>query len=198
MPVHYSLIDIVDVQKVLRARGWAFQQERGIGLRLTKPDPNPANVYKTTGKRKRVAMAAVSREHLLEILAKSHTIEEAVEQIEAISTGAQLQPSFGRAGGAGVSTEVVEKLLTQRVQNAVSQHTEQMDRVVADQAAQIEQLQAQLKQAQQKRGPGRPKGSKNKAKGKAVPRGTQDDEPELTEEQQAAYERAMGNARNDS
>lgn len=223
MPQVVTKLEQHKVNAVLRARGWAFNRQAGIGLRLTKQDDkNPA--FKSTGKKRRILMTPISRAHLDEILSYSRNIQEAVEQIEAISIGAQLAPQFAHPGAnspaPGMDPQVMEKLLTQRMENEISKVTERMQAETQSKldaaAEKLAALEAKLAEAEAM--PPTPQENANKraskAKGKKAskkattrkqPKGgildrikqqklDENGDPVLTPEQEADYAKAMGAA----
>lgn len=131
-----------------------------------------------------IPMTPVSSAHLEEILSRSRDIKEAVEQIEAISIGAQLSPNFGGGGSSGLDPEVQERLITQRVENEVARVAERAQAAIAQQQAEIEALKEKLAKETGKKKPG-PKPGKKRSSVVAKAKAKLDDEPELTEEQEA-------------
>ena len=197
MPQILSKLDQNVVFEALRRRDWAFHSQGGVGLRLTKADPNPENKFKTTGKRKRILMTPISKAHMEDILHQSRNVEEAVRQIEAISLGAQLAPEFAGGGNnkaAGVDPAVYEKLLTQRIENEVSKVAEKYQRETERLKTQNEALAAKLEAL------AKPKkvatGKRKQPKGGVLARVKKqtEDEPELTPEQQKLLAQVMGGA----
>ena len=215
MPQVVTKLEQHKVNAVLRARGWAFNRQAGIGLRLTKQDDkNPA--FESTGKKRRILMTPISRAHLDEILSYSRNIQEAVEQIEAISIGAQLAPQFAHPGASGpapgMDPQVMEKLITQRMENELAKATERMQAETQSKldaaAEKLAALEAKLAEAEAMP-PSKAKAVKKKASKKATtrkqPKGgildrikqqklDENGDPVLTPEQEADYAKAMGAA----
>jgi len=206
MPQILSKLESHRVNEILRRRGWAFHRQSNIGLRLTKKDPNPENVFKSTGQRKRILMTPISRVHLDEILTVSRNLQEAVEQIEAISIGAQLSPEFAHMsanGAAGVSPAVMEKLLLQRMENEMAKITEANQAKLDAAEKKMAALEAKLEKAQETPKAAKPKkvpGERKQPKGGVVERLKRQQEmdengdPVLTVAQEAEMAKAMVNA----
>lgn len=193
MPHTYVEVDFEELLPILVRQGYQLHNNRNAGIQLTRPDPNPANRFRTTGEPRRILMHPVSREHYTAIMRRSHNAQEAAQQIIAISTGAQLGPQFAyESSGTSIDAEAIERIVSTRAANEVSAVTEGISKLMSEQQRRIEELEERLaKQSKPvpvgKRGPGRPKGSKNK------PKSEKSDEPELTPEQEAEYNRIMGN-----
>lgn len=186
MPQILTSLELHLVVDALRKNGWAFHSQSGVGLRLSKADPNPEAVFKQTGRRKRQLMVPISKHHLKEILMQSRNVKEAVEQIEAISIGVQLAPEFGHTGNAvaGVDPAVYERLLSQRIENEMAKRDASRDKVISELQAANERLEEKLMALKASA----PKGKKQPVKSK---QSEVEDEPELTEEEQKLLEQAM-------
>jgi hypothetical protein len=198
------------VNAVLRQRGWAFNRQSGIGLHLTKPDPS-GKVFETTGRPYRMLMTPVSRAHLDEILSYSRNIKEAVEQIEAISIGAQTAPMFMHPGavgsGPGMDPAVMEKLMTQRLENEMAKLGVATQTKLDAAQKKLEELEAALKAATQPAPKAGKKASK-KAATRKQPKGgvvarlaartspdlDENGDPILTPEQEKELAQVMGTA----
>lgn len=138
-----------------------MNRDSRVGLQLTKPD-NSQPSFKS-GRKKRQLMTPVSPEHLKEILNYSRDVNEAVMQIEAISTGAQLAPTLrgGAQGGGGqVDMAALEKIILQRVDNEIAQREEKVAAERAQQNARIVELEKQLEEASKPKTAGRKKAAK--------------------------------------
>lgn len=149
MPSIKDKINLSDVQAILRGRGYAFHSQRGVALRLTKANPNKR--FKETSKPYRDLMVAIRGSHLDEILAYSHNDKEAADLIEKLSTGAILAPSFPhRQGGSGIDPEMLEKLVSKRIEGEVAKLVSQSAAAQAEQQAKIAKLEAALAEAEAK------------------------------------------------
>lgn len=193
MPQILSRLDSDSVYEVLRKRGWGFHAQSGVGIRLSKKDPNPDNTFKTTGQRKRQLMVPISRPHLEEIMTQSRNISQAVQQIEAMSVGAQLEPDFNTGTGSSKSIDpaLYEKLISQRIENEMAKVTEQSDKQMEALRRKNEQLEAKLEQMKASTAKNQP-GKRKQPKGGVLEKIRQiDPEPELTPEQQAALDAVM-------
>lgn len=176
MAVKAPAISDNEVRAILRKKKYSFHGNRLAGIHLARKDPDPRKRFKTTGQPRVILMVPVSIKHYHEILAKSHSAEDAAEQVEAISTGRQLAPNFG--GGNGIDSGVIETMVANRVGNEVARVTDTLARENAELRAKLDEVIESTKKAPEaapKRG--RPKGSKNK-------KPADDDEPELTPEQE--------------
>tara|TARA_R110000782_G_scaffold50647_5_gene109681 strand:+ start:3548 stop:4036 length:489 start_codon:yes stop_codon:yes gene_type:complete len=156
-------------------------------------------------------MTPVSRVHLDEILSYSRDIKEAVEQIEAISIGAQTAPMFmhpGAAGAApGMDPAVMEKLMTQRLENEMAKLGEATQAKLDAAQKKLEELEAALKAATQPAPKAGKKASK-KAATRKQPKGgvvarlaartspdlDENGDPILTPEQEKELAQVMGTA----
>tara|TARA_R110002126_G_scaffold291760_1_gene457040 strand:- start:31392 stop:31859 length:468 start_codon:yes stop_codon:yes gene_type:complete len=96
-------------------------------------------------------MTPVSKIHLDEILSYSRNLQEAVEQIEAISVGAQLAPQFAHPGAAGAAPgmdpQVMEKLMNQRIENEMAKLKEANQAQLDEANAKLEKMEAALAKA---------------------------------------------------
>ena len=183
---------------ILVRQGYQLHNDRTCALRLTRPDPNPANRFRTTGEPRRILMHPISREHYSAIMRMSKDPVEAAQQVIAISTGAQLAPQFQyQQSAAPIDPEVLERMVENRTANQVAAVTSQLNRIIQEQAQRLQDLEDRLNAkpaVAEKRKPGRPKGSKSK-RVSAVEESAAilGDEPELTPEQEAQFQRVMGN-----
>lgn len=207
MPQVVTKLELHRVNDVLRNRGWAFHSQSGIGLRLTKADPSENGKFKT-GRHKRILMTPVSKDALDEILKYSRDIRQAVEQIEAISIGAQLKPELNNSGDSGgMDPKVMEKLITQRIENEMAKLGEANQKKLDAAQAKLEKLEAELAAAKKKVPAKAAKKTSKKAtrkppKGGVVERLAarteveldENGEPILSEEQEAQLAKAMAGA----
>lgn len=188
MAIRYTAIELWQVKPILIQRGYRFNGNRNYGIQLTKASTTKR--FRLTGAPYRDLLGGVSHQQLKQILLRSNSAEEAADQIEAICTGKQLVPEFqdDRVVAPQLNDKLIEQIVQNRTENVIAQKTAQQEKRILELQAQIEALEARASQpapVQEKKKPGRPKGSKNKAKPVAVPRGTDVlDDVELTEEQE--------------
>lgn len=191
MPVTYTQLELIDIMEALRNRGYAFHGNRNAAIHLTVADPK--NRFKMTNQPKRILLRPISYEAFDRIVTQCQTVREAADQIEAISTGAELGPTMAKEGA--ISAEASERMIQNRVQNELANATQPL----ADQLAKqqdlldrqndlIAQLQARLQGEGSKvrKKPGPKPGSKRK--NTVVEKVKQDlagdgDLPDLTDEQ---------------
>lgn len=185
--------------EVLRARRYAFHSQRGVALRLTRPDPN--NRFKETNRPRRILLVPITEKVMDQILTYASDLNEAADQIEAISLGHQLTPQFRNAGSAGGAPQPSMEQLATLVDNKVSAAITEKNREIEFLKKELLEAKAKAVPAPEtptKRKPGRPKGSKNKPKTlPAQVKKAQEkvaEREKLNEEKQDMLDQALSNA----
>lgn len=193
MPVNHTKLNEDDVRDLLRRRGYRFHLEHGSALRLTKADMRDGAVFKYNGKRRRIPLVPIGKKMLDEILTYARNDAEAAEQIEKISLGVQDAPEWAHIGASqpadnAMSSDVMAKLIENRVAAAVAHETQRANTQVAALQEQLEAAQKQIQAlaAQPKRGRPRKRGKKS-----------DNDEPDLNAEEQKALDAIMNTAQAD-
>lgn len=199
MPINHTKLNLVDVKAKLRQGGYAFHGQYGVGIRLTKPDMRPGATFKHSGRRKRMLLVPVSEAMLDEILTYSRNDKEAAQQIENISLGVQDKPQWSHPGAPGesqqaqIDPDVLQKLIENRVQASLAEHTQRTNAETAELKDKLEAAEATIKKLQEKPKRGRPKGRKNnKTLAREAAARRKAGEPELDDDQKKAYDEAMG------
>lgn len=165
MAIKYTAVELWEVKGILLNRGYRFNGTRQYGLQLTKA--HPTKRFSLTGQPYREILGGVSHQQLKQILMRSNSAGEAADQIEAISTGAQLAPAFDdNTAVPKVDDKLIERIVQNRTENVIAQKTAAQEQQIALLQQQIEELRQQkaAPAVPAKRKPGRPKGSKNKPK----------------------------------
>lgn len=168
MPAQHSVLDSFKIEAELQRRGYGFNANRRAAVQLTKPDPRKGR-FRITGGSRVMKLRPVSFAHFKAISERCHSVEEACDQIESISTGRQMEPNFG---GNQFDPDVVERVIANRLDNAIASATQpmadqmaQQNATIEDQAATIRALEDRLQKANE---PVPRKASKKK--GKKAPR----------------------------
>lgn len=172
MPVVYRELELDQVLAVLYGRGYGPAFSSGYALTLNKP----------TGKRfsdgsaERMPLPGLSEQQLQNVLRFADDVADAANRIEKIMLGQDMMPVDNAKVNAqvqqpGLTLAEIERLLTNRVTNEVTKHTDELLKTVSSWMAEVKKELltlfrdvAKLKEARPKMG--RPLGSKNKPKAK--------------------------------
>lgn len=193
MPVTYTKLDIVDILEELKRRKYAFHGNRNAAIHLTVADPK--NRFKMTNAPRRVLLRPIGFETYEQIVTQCASVNEACDQIEAISLGHDLNPTMAKPGA--ISAEASERIIQNRVQNELAHATQpladqlsQQQELLEKQNEVIAALKRQLESGGSKPGrkkPGPKPGTKRKSRvveEAAADLANDGDLPELTEAQQ--------------
>lgn len=170
MPVVYKEIELHEVVKLLRQKGYGEDASRNYALRLNMATTER---YKTSGAYKRVPIGGVTKAQLTQILRLSSDAEEAAAKVEAICLGKEMLPIEANGMPSqepGLDLVTAERLITNRVANEVQKHLEPVNAMQQQLVAMLGGLKDMIASLpQQSAAPagkkrGRPKGSKNKPK----------------------------------
>ena len=131
------------MQRELARRGYGFHGNRNAGIHLTVP--HKTKKFKHTGSAERMLLIPVKQSDYQSILNHAKSAQEAADQIEAMSTGKTLAPTVGgQPNASGFDATQIEKLIENRLANAVEAATRPIAQKMADQENTIEQQQATI------------------------------------------------------
>lgn len=175
MPVTRVPLEHHDIREELtRVRRYGLHLERSSAIRLTVPDPDSR---RQSGAFSRRLLAPISKAKYERIRNYAETVQEACDQIEALSHGRLTDPDLpsehSERGGSGLDSATMQHIVNSRVETAVAAAQAQQSTEIgalrsANDALQdqlkllIQKLDAQQPKPQKKRG--RPLGTPNKPK----------------------------------
>lgn len=172
MPVTRTKLDVGDVQEELQRRGYGFHLQRGYALTLNVR----SGEKRSNGDPVWRHLIPITRQKLDRILEYCETINEAANQVELLSHGKLTDPNLPAEHGqapTALDSGALERIAAARADHAVAKLTAQHNAEMAQMREQIERLSAKAAAApvQQKRGRGRPPGSKNRPKVELISEG---------------------------
>ena len=163
MALLYKEIERDEVVKVLRHRGYGEELRRPYGIALNRAT---GRRYQSGGEI-RVFAGGVTRDQLSQILRVAEDPVDAANRIEAMALGKDIRQTEAdpAPGSPGLSMEVVERLVTNRVAAEVTKVAEPLYRElgqVAKSVSDLVELVAKLQPAKAEKKPRAPWGSKTK------------------------------------
>jgi hypothetical protein len=174
MPNVQYEVDQIEVEKELKARNYSIHGQSAHGIQLTVADPTKPR-FKFNGAAHRRILPGVSKDAYRQIRRQSANAQEAADRIEAISNGqaVEFQPTAPVAAPA-LSTEVLDRIVENRV-----------DAVIAARTAEIDRREAELREREAQAAAAVAAPPKKKAKIAAA-----NNEPVLTDEQKEMAKQA--------
>lgn len=166
-------------------KGYRFNGNRNFALQLTKP--HPTKRFQLTGAPEMIPLQGIRKNTLDRVLQFSDSVEQAAQQIEALSLGSILEPDVGPGQRAvqELDEATIERIVQNRTENVLAQKDDEHAKQIREMRAEMEEMRRMI--AESSKPATRKKAAKKGRKNRNVVQDTIESlgEPELDEDQQA-------------
>lgn len=131
MPVHRTKLDDADVRDELARRGYGFHLQAGYAITLNMADVESGR--RESGHSKRRPMVPITHPKYDRILTFAESVNEAANQVEALSHGRVTDPHLPAEHGTqpSMDSEAIERIAKARADHAVAAATARQEQAVA-------------------------------------------------------------------